>query len=113
MEESIQKAIEYYEIKENLNYKWLLSERLMVINMSFDNGDKQRIRSALMTTFIMMTPYIKCRFKKCRCKRKLYDLKDITDKGEFIISAHEVYATLLKIMYERDMLFTEVPVTLG
>ena len=113
MEERIQKAIEAYEIKENIGYKFLLNNRLMMINMGFDSGDKQRIKSALQTTFDMLTPYINCRFKKCRIKKKLSNLDNIHDKNDFIAAAHKVYTTLLKIMYDHDMLFTEVPVTLG
>ncbi len=113
MEERIQKAIEAYEIKESIGYKWLMNNRLMVINMSFDGDDKQRIISALWTTFDMLTPYINCRFKKCRYKKKLYNLADIHDKEEFLISAHNIYTKLLKTMHEHNMLLTEVPITLG
>ena len=113
MEKRIQQAIEDHEIRENIGYKFLLHDRLMVINGAFDSGDKQRIKSALGTTFDMLTPYINCRFRKCRCKKKLCNLNTITDKGDFILAAHEAYAVLLKIMHEHDMLFTEVPVALG
>ena len=113
MEERIIKAIEAYEIKANIGYKFLLNNRLMVINMSFDGGDKQRIKSALQTTFDMLTPYIDCRFKKCRVKKKLADLDNIHDKDDFVVAAHTVYTRLLDIMHDRDMLFTEIPVTVG
>jgi len=113
MDERIQKAIEDYEIKENIGYKWLLNDRLMMINISFDQGDKSRIKSALMTTFDMLTPYINNRFKKCRCNKKIADLDNIHDKDAFIQEAHIVYRMLLQVMYDHDMLLTEVPVALG
>jgi hypothetical protein len=113
MDERVEKAIDDYEIRENIGFKWLLNNRLMVINMSFDGTDKQRIKSALWTTFTMLTPYMNDRFKKCRCKKKLRNLDNIDDKEEFIMCAHDVYTALLKIMYEHDMLFTEIPTVLG
>ena len=113
MEEQIEKAIEEFRIRENVGYKWIMNERLMMINMAFDQGDKSRIKSALQTTFSMLTPYINSRFKKCRCKKKISELSNIRDKKDFIQEAHEVYCVLLKIMHSHNMLFSEVPITLG
>ena len=112
MEERSEKASESIEIKDNVGYKWLLNNRLMMINMSFDYQDKNLIRSAIWTTFDMMTPYMN-RDKKYRLNKRTNELYNITDTHAFLEEAHAIYVSLLKMMYDRDMLLSEVDVTLG
>ena len=112
MEERIEKAIADYEIRDNIGYKWLLNNRIMMINMAFDQEDKARIKSALHTTFDMLAPYID-KDKKYNLKKRTIGLYDIIDKNIFLEEAHKINIMLLKVMYDHDMLLTEVGVTLG
>jgi len=112
MDAKTEKTIERYEVRENIGYKDLLNQRLMQVNVSFDRDDKVSVREALHTTFDLVAPYMD-RFKRCRYKKKFIELSKISDKEDFMVEAHEIYYLLLKIMRDKNMLFTEVDVTLG
>ena len=91
----------------HMAFKLRLYDKLMMINMAFDQEDKARIRSALHTLFDDLTPYMN-RDKKYRLKKRFSEFSDIADKNAFIEEAHKINVKLLRIMHDHDMLLIKI-----
>jgi hypothetical protein len=100
------------QIKEKIGFASILYDRLYVVNKAFDSTDKSRVRESLHTLFDNLTPYLDANTKS-KIKKKLKELRNISDKEEFFDDAHETYQDILKILRKREMLMKEVPTTLG
>ena len=89
----IEKKAADFEARHNFPYIKLVDDRLLKVDDAIKGGDRECIRHSIWCAFTMLTPYLEGR--QYYLKKKIDDLKDISNDVEFVAKAKKIYFTLL------------------
>ena len=78
------------EIKEKINYAFILFNRIDAINKAFDKGDKYMVKGTLNTCFANISPYLD-KDTKTRLNKKRKALNEIDDKDSIVKLQKELF----------------------
>jgi len=96
-----------YELKEKISFGYVLMDRLLSINRSFDHQDKTMLRAGLLSLYDNLTPYLAEEQRK-PIDDAIEKLVKIIDKNDFLDEAHLLFRILLLTMRDLKLLTKEI-----
>lgn len=102
------------EIKERISFGYVLMDRIISINYSFDHEDKHRLNAALRSLHDNLSPYLDEKQEEDinasmeELKKQRWGGSGHDPENEFFVCAHETFRLLLSIMRDMKLLSKEV-----
>lgn len=100
---------ERYELKERISFGYVLLDRILAVNRSFDHENMHLLKAGLTSLYDNLYPYLSDT-QKTPIDEKIEKLKKLTDKDEFTDEAHQLFRLLLVLMKNLKLLTKEVRV---
>jgi len=98
---------ERYELKERISFGYVLLDRILATNKSFDHENTHMMNAGLISLYDNLYPYLSEDQKK-PIDEKIVKLKKLTDKDEFTDEAHQLFRVLLLTMRDLKLLTKEI-----
>ncbi len=101
--------VERYELKEKISFGYVLMDRLISINKSFDHQDKIMLKAGLRSLHDNLHPYLSDEQTQ-PIDEEIEKLNKITDPDEFFDEAHVLFRILLGTMRDLKLLTKEIKI---
>jgi len=100
---------ERYELKERISFGYVLLDRILAVNRSFDHENTHTLKAGLLSLYDNLFPYLSDK-QKIPIDERIEKLKKLTDKDEFTDEAHQLFRVLLLTMRDLKLLTKEIRV---
>lgn len=92
----IEKKVAEYEKRSTMPYIKLIDDQFLLVDKRIIEGDRERITQSLQCTLSLLSPYI--HKGKKQLKKRILDIIDIYNNGEFIEEAKQIRQGLSGLM---------------